>query len=63
MDLYYIINEHDRTISEACDGRNRRFTLHRTMSTRIMNLWLEVVMCRLLLGIQLVDVTSVLQPN
>jgi hypothetical protein len=41
--VYSIINEQGKTIREAWDGVNLKFTFMRTVSSEIMNQWLEVV--------------------
>jgi hypothetical protein len=42
-EVYSIINEQDKTVREAWDGYNLMFTFRRTIDSRIMNHWFEVV--------------------
>jgi hypothetical protein len=41
--IYLIVNEQGYTIREAWDGENLKFSLRRTLNSRIMQIWLELV--------------------
>jgi hypothetical protein len=38
-----IVNEQGYTIREAWDGENLKFSFRRTLNSRIMQIWLELV--------------------
>jgi hypothetical protein len=42
-EVYSIVNEQGKTVREAWDGSNLKFTLRRTVDMRVWNQWLEVV--------------------
>jgi hypothetical protein len=42
-EIYVIINEHNKTISELWDGENLRCTFRRCVDLRLFNLWDEIV--------------------
>jgi hypothetical protein len=42
-EIYSIINEQGSTVREAWDGLHLRFTFKRTVDSRTMNLWHEVM--------------------
>jgi hypothetical protein len=42
-EIYYIINEHNKTISELWDGVDLKCTFRRCVDLRLFNLWGEVV--------------------
>jgi hypothetical protein len=41
-EVYSIVNEQGKTVEEACDGYNLKFTFRRTINRRDMDQW-EVV--------------------
>lgn len=41
--LYVMVNEKGRTIDQAWDGNNLKFTFRRAVSAQVMNLWWKVV--------------------
>jgi hypothetical protein len=41
--VYSIINEHGKTIREAWDGVDLKFTFRIIVNSEIMNQWLEVI--------------------
>jgi hypothetical protein len=42
-EIYCIINEHNKTISELWDGVDLKCTFRRCVDLRLLNLWGEVV--------------------
>jgi hypothetical protein len=42
-DIYSIVNEHGCLVSEAWDGQHLRFTFKRTVDSRTMELWYELI--------------------
>jgi hypothetical protein len=40
--IYVIVNEQGRTVDEAWDGVNLKFTFRRTVNRELMELWEEV---------------------
>jgi hypothetical protein len=37
------VNEQGKSVREAWDGKNLKFSFRRTVDVRVMNQWLEVV--------------------
>jgi hypothetical protein len=42
-EVYSIINEHGKTVRDAWDGHHLRFTFKRTVDSRLMALWQEIL--------------------
>jgi hypothetical protein len=42
-EIYYLINEHNKTIAKLWDGENLRCTFRRCVDSRLFGLWEEVV--------------------
>jgi hypothetical protein len=51
--LYSIVNEHGKTLREAWDGHNLKFTFRRTVRRKVMDQWYELI--QIASGIQFSD--------
>jgi hypothetical protein len=42
LEVYSIVNEHGKTVEDAWDGYNLKFTFRRIINRRVMDQWEEV---------------------
>jgi hypothetical protein len=42
-EIYFIVNEQGKIMSEAWDGINLKFTFRRSVDSRLMTMWLELL--------------------
>jgi hypothetical protein len=52
-DIYFIVNEHGKTISEAWNRTNLRFSFRRIVNRALMTQWEELI--QIASGIELTD--------